>query len=165
MKKKNIVLVASSVLLLSTTACSSMMGGGAPLMSSSKNSDVTMGNPSAGDTGGAVIPPTFAQFTDIPIPEQSVMDLKRSLVFGGQSSWSGRLVFTAPYSQGGLFDFYMAEMPKFGWQEITVVRSQSSVLSFRQGNRVATIQLEGDSSGTDVAFTVSPSTSRAKSHQ
>ncbi len=151
---KTAVFLFSLVLGAGLTACTN----GAPLMSSSKNTDDVTGESKA-------IPPNFAQFSDIPIPEQSVMDLKRTLVFGGQNSWSGRIVFTAPYSQGGLFDFYMAEMPKFGWQEITVVRSQMSVLTFKQANRVATIQLDGDTAGTEVSFTVSPAGVRASSRQ
>ncbi|MBR7158459.1 MAG: hypothetical protein IKD08_02100 [Alphaproteobacteria bacterium] len=144
------VFLFSLMITTSLVACTN----GAPLMSSSKNTDDVTGEAKA-------IPPNFAQFNDIPIPEQAVMDLKRTLVFGGQNSWSGRIVFNAPYSQGGLFDFYMAEMPKFGWQEITVVRSQMSVLTFKHGNRVATIQLDGDTSGTEVSFTVSPAGSKS----
>ncbi len=119
----------------------------------------------SGTSNGAegTLPPSFAQFKDIPIPEKASMDLKQSLLFGGESAWIGRLVFTAPYTQNGLFDFYMSEMPKFGWTEITVVRSKVSVLSFRRDTRVATIQLEPDLvSGAVVSFTVSPQTEAPK---
>lgn len=122
-----------------------------------------MDSRSADGTEGT-LPPSFAQFKDIPIPEKATMDLKQSLLFGGESAWIGRLVFTAPYTQNGLFDFYMSEMPKFGWSEITVVRSKISVLSFRRDTRVATIQLEPDLvSGAVVSFTVSPRTETPKS--
>ena len=101
--------------------------------------------------------PSFAQFNDIPIPEKATMDLKSTLLLGGSSAWIGRLVFAAPYTLNGMFDFYMSEMPKFGWKEVTVVRSKVSVLSFTNANRVATIQLEPDMvNGTIVSFTVSP---------
>lgn len=117
----------------------------------------------ASDGTEGTLPPSFAQFKDIPIPEKASMDLKQSLLFGGESAWIGRLVFTAPYTQNGLFDFYMSEMPKFGWTEITVVRSKVSVLSFRRDTRVATIQLEPDLvSGAVVSFTVSPQTEAPK---
>lgn len=101
--------------------------------------------------------PSFAQFNDIPIPEKAMMDLKSSLLLGGSSAWIGRLVFSAPYTLNGMFDFYMTEMPKFGWKELTVVRSKVSVLSFVLDDRMATVQLEADVvSGTIVSFTVSP---------
>lgn len=107
--------------------------------------------------GGNGSSPSFAQFSDIPIPEKATMDLKQSLLLGGSSAWIGRLVFSAPYTMNGMFDFYMSEMPKFGWKEVTVVRSKISVLSFTNNSRVATIQLESDIvNGTVVSFTVSP---------
>ena len=110
------------------------------------------------DTEGANgTSPSFAQFNDIPIPEKATMDLKSTLLLGGSSTWIGRLVFSAPYTLNSMFDFYMSEMPKFGWKEVTVVRSKVSVLSFSNGDRVATIQLESDMvNGTVVSFTVSP---------
>ena len=144
--KKTIFLFSAGILLL-TGACT--INGSTPMASTSSTSASTSAD-------GKTLPPVFSQFADIPIPERSEMDTKQSLIFGNQQWWTGRLVFTSPYSAGGLFDFFMSEMPKFGWQEITVVRSKTSILSFRQGNRVATIQISGDSS-SEVEFTVSPS--------
>lgn len=156
--KNSIFLVAAGCVMF-LSACSSFTGNSAPMMTSSKSADSVN---TTGEDGQQFAPPAFTQFSDIPIPEQADMDLQRSLVFGGQNQWSGRLVFTAPYSHGGLFDFYMAEMPKFGWQEITVVRSKVSVLSFKQADRIATIQIEGDTMGAEVMFTVSPSHNKTK---
>lgn len=110
---------------------------------------------SAEDANG--LSPSFAQFNDIPIPEKATMDLKQTLLLGGSSAWIGRLVFSTPYSLNSMFDFYMSEMPKFGWKEITVVRSKISVMSFTNKSRIATIQLEQDLvNGSIVSFTVSP---------
>ena len=101
--------------------------------------------------------PSFAQFNDIPIPEKATMDLKQTLLLGGSSAWIGRLVFSTPYSLNSMFDFYMSEMPKFGWKEVTVVRSKISVMTFTNKSRIATIQLEQDLvNGSIVSFTVSP---------
>ena len=110
---------------------------------------------SAEDANG--LSPSFAQFNDIPIPEKATMDLKQTLLLGGSSAWIGRLVFSTPYSLNSMFDFYMSEMPKFGWKDITVVRSKISVMSFTNKSRIATIQLEQDLvNGSIVSFTVSP---------
>ncbi len=99
---------------------------------------------------------SFAQFNDIPVPEKAVMDLKQSLVFGLQNEWIGRLVFSAPYTQNNMFDFYLSEMPKFGWTELTVVRAKTCVLMFRRGDRVATVQLDADFNGVLVTFSALP---------
>lgn len=149
--KRTIFLFSAGILLL-TGACAM---DGAPMASTSSTASTGM------DSEGKTLPPVFNQFSDIPIPERSEMDLKRSLIFGNQQWWTGRLVFSSPYASGGLFDFFMSEMPKFGWQEITVVRSKISVLTFRQGNRIATIQITGSSS-SEVEFTVSPSSASQK---
>ncbi|MCK5296102.1 MAG: hypothetical protein KAJ75_04365 [Alphaproteobacteria bacterium] len=102
-------------------------------------------------------PPAFAQFTDIPIPDKAIMDLDKTLLLGSSNAWIGRLVFSAPYNTSGMFDFYMSEMTKFGWHEITVVRSESSVMTFKLDARIATIQLNNvGSNASRVSFTVSP---------
>lgn len=99
--------------------------------------------------------PNFAQFREIPVPEKATMDLKKTMLFGNDPL-IGRLAFSAPYSQSNLFDFYMQEMPKFGWREVTVIRSANSFLTFAKDNRVATIQLSTTAvSGTDVIFDIS----------
>ena len=146
--KKTIFLFSTGIFLL-TAACAI---DGTPMASSSAGSAAA-----TADGDGKALPPVFNQFSDIPIPERSEMNFKQSLIFGSQQWWTGRLVFSSPYSSGGIFDFFMSEMGKFGWQEITVVRSKTSILTFRQGNRIATIQINGDSTGSDVEFTVSPS--------
>ncbi len=111
-------------------------------------------------TGDLVPPPNFAQFKDIPIPEKSVMNLKQTLLFG-QDPIVGRLTFNAPYNPTNVFDFYMVEMPKFGWTAVAMTRSQHSVLTFSRDNRVAIVQISATSmGGTQVVFDISLSRQR-----
>ncbi len=99
---------------------------------------------------------TFSQFSDVPVPVDAAMNLDRTYIFGRDDKWLGRIVFTAPYAVGSVFDFYMEEMPKFGWKEVTSVRGSVSVLTYSRKSRVAMIQLEPSSfQGTVVSFTVS----------
>lgn len=101
--------------------------------------------------------PSFAQFSDIPVPSGAEMNLERSLVLGDRESWIGRLVMTVPGGGGNAYDFYFAEMPKFGWAAITSVRAEMSVLTFSRGDRIATIQIRNRTiGGADVSLTVSP---------
>lgn len=95
--------------------------------------------------------PNYVQLREIPVPEKAVMDNKKTLLFGSDPLL-GRLVFSAPYDQSGLFDFYMQEMPKTGWKEITAVRSDNSFLTFMKGERVATIRLIADTETTAQIF-------------
>ncbi len=112
------------------------------------------------------LPYTFAQFSDIPIPENASMNLDRTTIFGRETDWVGKVVFSAPYDIGGVFDFYMSEMPNFGWHEITSVRGPNSVLTYNRDTRVVLIQITPSKfQGTNVVLTMSPAPNRKKDKQ
>ena len=103
------------------------------------------------------LPANFAHFIDIPIPKGSMMDLYKTKLFGSDDYWIGWLYYSAPYNAGGMFDFFIEEMPKYGWKQLTVVRSKNNVMTYQRGKRIATIQLFPSSvNGTEVSFIVSP---------
>ena len=103
------------------------------------------------------ISPHFSDFTDIPRPSSATMDLDRTLIFGNADSWVGRLAFTSRMTTIELFDFFKQEMPRFGWEEVTSVRSTVSVLSYRRMDRVAMMQIKsGTLYGSSAELTVSP---------
>lgn len=107
--------------------------------------------------GGQDSGPSLAQFSDIPIPSGASMNVGRSLIFGPRDGWIGRLVFTTSDGPQQTFEFYARQMPGFGWQEITRVRAEVSVLSYTRSGRAATIQIAGTTlGGSEVNFTVSP---------
>jgi len=106
---------------------------------------------------GAVAPSGFGQFNDIPIPEGSTMDMDRSLVLGAQERWIGRLSLSTSQSPPAVFDTFQSQMPRFGWSEVSAVRSETSVLTFSQGERVATIQIARTTfGGSNVDITMTP---------
>ena len=85
------------------------------------------------------------------------MDVDRSLVLGARESWIGRLAMNVSSGPSETYDYFLREMPKFKWQEITTVRSEVSVLTYSRGNRVATIQIiKRTLRGSAVDITVSP---------
>jgi hypothetical protein len=99
----------------------------------------------------------LAQFSDIPIPANASMNVGRSLILGARDGWIGRLVYTTSYNPQQAFEFYSREMPGFGWQEITRIRSQVNVLTYTRGERAATVQISHTTlGGTEVDFTISP---------
>ncbi len=100
---------------------------------------------------------SFAQFNDIPVPSGASMDLERSLLLGASEEWTGRLVYTTGTDAAKVFDLYKAEMPKFGWTELTVIRGERSIMSYQRSGRVATIEIQGRTIyGARVSVTVSP---------
>ena len=99
----------------------------------------------------------FAQFPDLAVPAGAKMDVERSLVLGARDNWIGRLSINSSGSTSDAYDFFLREMPKFGWQEITSVRSEVSILTYSRSNRVATIQIRSKTlGGAAVDITVSP---------
>ena len=99
----------------------------------------------------------FAQFHDIPIPGNAKMNMDRTLILGEKEAWIGRLVIDSRTAQAKLFDFFKHRTAQFGWQEITSVRSATSVLSYSKDNRIMTIQIQSHRFvGTEVDITMSP---------
>ena len=99
----------------------------------------------------------FAQFHDIPIPGNAKMNMDRTLILGEKEAWIGRLVIDSRTAQAKLFDFFKHRTAQFGWQEITSVRSDTSVMTYTRGQRVATIQITSATlRGSKVTITVSP---------
>ena len=85
------------------------------------------------------------------------MDLDRSLVLGSRDAWIGRLAMKIDRNATSIYDFYSREMVKFGWREITSVRSEVSVLSYEQAGRVATLQIREARFGrAEIDITISP---------
>lgn len=108
----------------------------------------------AGGTRTAV---GFAQFPDIAVPGGAKMDVERTLVLGTRDAWIGRLAMTSGGGVTSTYDFFLREMPKFRWQEITAVRSEVSVLTYARDDRVATVQIRPRTlGGSLIDVTVSP---------
>mgnify|MGYP000155003135 FL=1 len=100
---------------------------------------------------------SFAKFNDLPMPGNSKMNLEKSLVFGADSEWFGRLNLIVNLSGAEVFDFYQYEMPNFGWREITSIRSDVSLITYERGGRIANVRMDSSSTrGTEVWVTVSP---------
>ncbi len=126
--------------------------------SSSLSTSASSTNASGDREGKSLrVEPSFTQFPDIPVPSRSDMEVDRTLVFGGDSGWYGRLVLSSGHPPSGAFDFFKQEMPGFGWQPVTMVRSSESVLTYVLNGRVATIQItEGTLRGSEINITVAP---------
>ena len=86
----------------------------------------------AGEPGSEV---TFSQFSDIPIPGGADLNLDRTIIIGkNQAEWTGRLSFSNWMSMTENYDFFISELPKFGWIEIAQVRSEIGILTYQSAN-------------------------------
>lgn len=130
---------------LAIAGCSGVAGSSPP--SNAQASAV----PETGSNAG------FARFSDIPMPTKNSIDLDRTLVFGTERDWIGRVSLSSSMSVSEMYDFYKREMPRFGWTELTSVRSATSVLSYQMDNRIATIQVASQRfGGAIVDFWMNP---------
>ncbi|MBM3554099.1 MAG: hypothetical protein FJX47_00920 [Alphaproteobacteria bacterium] len=91
--------------------------------------------------GGSTTEQQVAQFTDIPVPTNSHLDLTRTLVLGGRDDWNGRAVFETSWTVNEMYEFYRKEMASFGWAEISAVRAETSMLVFSRTSRIATVMI------------------------
>ena len=97
----------------------------------------------AGEPGSEV---TFSQFSDIPIPGGADLDLDRTIIIGkNQAEWTGRLSFSNWMSMTENYDFFISELPKFGWIEIAQVRSEIGILTYQSANRIMIIKIQDPS--------------------
>ena len=57
--------------------------------------------PATGASGPSETRVSFARFPDLPLPSDAEINLDRTLVFGGDDTWIGRLVISASASPSG----------------------------------------------------------------
>lgn len=77
------------------------------------------------------------------LPAGYKVDPSRTMIFGTDEKWTGRLTYTAAGTADEVFDFLHREMPNFGWVEISAMRSDNSLLTFSSEStgRYATISI------------------------
>ncbi len=66
----------------------------------------------------------------IAMPAGYKVDAGRTLIFGNDETWTGRLAYSAKESADEVFDFLHREMPNFGWVELSAMRSDASLMTF-----------------------------------
>ncbi len=83
----------------------------------------------------------FIEFNDIPIPDNSTMNIEKTLLLGEKENWIGRLLLNSSLKPDEVFNFYKLNLTKYNWVEITSVRSNISVLTYSLNERIMTIQI------------------------
>ncbi|MBQ8464535.1 MAG: hypothetical protein IJ545_00835 [Alphaproteobacteria bacterium] len=96
-------------------------------------------------TDGSPLPPAFASYSGIPIPDPAFIDLDATRALGYGENWSGTLIFTTPFPAHEVFDFYIAEMPKMGWSDVATVRARISHMTYIKDKKAIQILIEKNS--------------------
>ena len=94
------------------------------------------------------------------LPAGYKIDTDRTMVFGTDERWTGRLSYSTKTNADEVFAFLHREMPNFGWAEMSSMRSDNSVMVFSSENtgRMATLTIRRGSvvGSTQVDMVVSP---------
>lgn len=155
-------MLGAAVVITSLSACqltlpdvSSPFAASTSTSVSGKTPDARPKDAASGDNENET--PRFTQFSDIPIPANSEVDLDNLLVLGAEDGWIGRLALNTGHGMTDMYAFYEREMPRFGWEQITIIRSSISTMTYSRGLRIATITLQSRTTGgSTVDFTVAP---------
>ena len=105
-------------------------------------------------------PPMTMAAKGIAMPAGYKVDVDRTLIFGNDENWTGRLAYNTKSSADEVFDFLHREMPNFGWVELSAMRSDASLMTFVSDStaRVATFHIGRGSvmGSTEVDLVVGP---------
>lgn len=99
----------------------------------------------------------YQPVTDIPIPPGTKINTERSTILGGPDQWYGKMLLVLDRSSTMAYSYYTEQMPAFGWELITAVQGKVATLTYVQGQRAATIEIEPAAMrGSEVMVTMSP---------
>ena len=103
---------------------------------------------------------TMSRIGDLPFPKKTALNISRSLIMGEGTNWSGQLSLKIPEDKVKVFNFYIRNLPEYGWKEQTTIRGEISVLNYLGPNkRVAIITIEKSGIlSSNVVVSVSPFT-------
>lgn len=102
-----------------------------------------MGACAGGWSGSAGDAPHAPPYAGVALPDGYSIDGGETVVLGEGDRWTGRLVYTIGSSATDMFDFYRRQMPQLGWTEVSLVRADTSVLTFSSlaTNRIANVNI------------------------
>ena len=85
--------------------------------------------------------PGFSNITDVPLPQSANMNMSKTMVMGGDNSWTGHLVYDTAQPQAEVVDFTNAKMVENDWTRVSELRGKNTVLTYIKDKRVATISI------------------------
>jgi hypothetical protein len=113
-------------------------------------------SPIGGDS--QVTEATSKQLTgDMPLPPGATIKQQETLVMGAGSSWMGRLGLSVSGDPQAVFTYFRDNLPGSGWTLTSSSFAKLSLLTFTKADRVANVQIQNGSFGSnDVLITVAP---------
>jgi len=122
--------IITAVIGLALAGCSTAPGGEGAVTSTA-----------AASPEGMTLAPPIAAGTALPAGYK--VDADRTIIFGTNEAWTGRLSYSTSASADDVFEFLHKEMPNFGWAEVSSMRANPSLFTFTSSStgRMATITI------------------------
>jgi hypothetical protein len=96
------------------------------------------------------------QFSDIPFPPQTNLDLAKSLVVGSDENWFGQIHFNSELDANSVFSYFKEHMPDTGWFLIMEQQGNQIFLVYEKDLRTAIINISRKRSGAGAILAVAP---------
>ena len=96
---------------------------------------------------------------DMKLPDGVKIDNSQSLVLGGGTTWTGRIVISIPQGATDAFTFFRDQFSASGWTGISSIKAKTSILVFTKQDRTVTVEISESgamSKGTLVTVTAAP---------
>ena len=138
-------LVLSTVFLVSCAQLGSIVQSG-----STQNEEI---NPFANEITEEEI---LNQFSDVPFPPDTILDLTKSVVVGAEENWFGQIFFNSNRSSNEVFSYFKDHMPDTGWFLIMEQQGNQIFLVYEKDLRVAIVNIARKRSGSEAILAVGP---------
>ncbi len=87
-------------------------------------------------------PNYYYDFGDILVPRELSFQADESYVFDTNSFKSGVMIFTGRVNNADLVNFFIKSMAKDGWNLVTSLKAEKSILIFDKYNKSASVQIQ-----------------------
>ena len=96
------------------------------------------------------------RFQDIPVPNDTCFNLKKSTIVGGPENWFGKVYFSSKLSAELVSMDLRERMPDTGWFLINEMQGRKILLIYEKDLRTAAIIVDRKRSGSEVFIAVAP---------
>ncbi len=103
--------------------------------------------------------PVYYDFKDILIPAELKYNKKLSFIYKGPGILSGHLLLEGRVEMNSLVTFFINNMPKDGWTQVSVFKSPNSIILFKKANMRCIIVVKNGGYNTSLNIWVAPAIS------
>ena len=108
------------------------------------------------ETGQVTEEEILNQFSDVPFPPDTILDLTKSVVVGAEENWFGQIFFNSNRSSNEVFSYFKDHMPDTGWFLIMEQQGNQIFLVYEKDLRVAIVNIARKRAGSEAILAVGP---------